>query len=56
MMGRQLRSHMTLVRPSIAMQVSANQQRQKDDHDKRKTFYPVYVRDFPAGNHGSLVR
>ena len=34
MMGCQLRSHMTLVRPSIAMQVSANQQRQKDDHDK----------------------
>ena len=52
MMGRQLRSHMTLVRPSIAMQVSANQQRQKDDHDRgsrEKEGDPVYVRDFPAG-------
>ena len=55
MMGRQLCSHLTLVRPSIAMQVSANQQRQKDDHDRGsrgkhfKEGDPVYVRDFPAG-------
>lgn len=56
MMGRQLRSHLTLVWPDVAARVTANQHRQKEYHDRsarEKHFQdsdPVYVCDFPTGN------
>ena len=55
MMGRQLRSHMHLLHPELAEQVSISQQRQQLNHDKRAKDRKfsirdrIYSKDFPAG-------
>ena len=64
LMGRQLRSHLSLLHPDLTIQdrVSNKQQRQKDYHDlhANKQLFTigdtVFVRDFPNGKNGFLVQ
>ena len=56
LMGRQLRSHLSLLNPDIAARVLSKQQAQKDTHDrkaKERKFTvgdKVWVREFPGGS------